>query len=157
MRKLAACRASLSRRSAASISPSACATGTCSYDYPGEGSAQTVTLTAAPAVGHSFSGWSGACSGTGTCSVTMNQARTVGAAFVGPATYTVGGTTSGLAGAGLVLQNNGGDNLPVPANGSFTFSIPVAQGGAYSVTVLTQPPGRTCTVTNGSGKSFPAE
>ena len=133
--------------------PSACATGTCSYDYPGEGSAQTVTLTAAPAVGHSFSGWSGACSGTGTCSVTMNQARTVGAAFVGPATYTVGGTTSGLAGAGLVLQNNGGDNLPVPANGSFTFSIPVAQGGAYSVTVLTQPPGRTCTVTNGSGNA----
>ncbi|WP_406622691.1 IPTL-CTERM sorting domain-containing protein [Acidovorax sp. SDU_ACID1] len=130
---------------------SACATGTCSYDYPGEGSAQTVALTASPAVGHTFTGWSGACSGTGTCTVTMNQARTVGAAFAGPATYTVGGTASGLAGAGLVLQNNGGDNLLVPGNGPFTFNTPVAQGGAYSVTVHTQPAGRTCTVTNGSG------
>ena len=39
------------------------------------------------------------------------------------------------------------------ANGSFTFAAPVNGGGAYAVTVLTQPstPAQTCTVTNGSG------
>ncbi|MGD1081709.1 MAG: hypothetical protein ABR881_25610 [Candidatus Sulfotelmatobacter sp.] len=35
-----------------------------------------------------------------------------------PIMYTIGGMVSGLSGAGLVLQNNGGNNLPVSANGS---------------------------------------
>jgi uncharacterized repeat protein (TIGR01451 family) len=37
----------------------------------------SVTLTAQPASGSSFSGWNGACSGTGSCTVTMDQARSV--------------------------------------------------------------------------------
>jgi hypothetical protein len=41
----------------------------------------SVTLTATPAGGSSFSGWTGACSGTGGCTVTMSQARAVGAGF----------------------------------------------------------------------------
>jgi hypothetical protein len=43
-----------------------------------------VTLTAASATGSAFAGWSGgvpACSGTGTCTVTMNQAQSVAATF----------------------------------------------------------------------------
>ena len=41
-----------------------------------------VTLTAAPATGSTFTGWSGAgCSGTGTCSVTMTAAVLVTATF----------------------------------------------------------------------------
>ncbi len=70
-----------------------------------------------------------------------------------PTMYTIGGTVSGLAGTGLVLQDNGGNNLAVSANGSFTFSTPVANGAAYAVTVLTQPtgPAQTCTVTGSSG------
>ncbi|MCB1921641.1 MAG: DUF642 domain-containing protein, partial [Candidatus Competibacteraceae bacterium] len=41
-----------------------------------------VTLTTTPGVGpHYFSGWSGACSGTGACTVTMNAAKSVTAAF----------------------------------------------------------------------------
>jgi Divergent InlB B-repeat domain len=41
-----------------------------------------VTLTASPASGSTFAGWSGAgCSGTGTCTVTMNAAQAVTAAF----------------------------------------------------------------------------
>ena len=67
-------------------------------------------------------------------------------------THTVGGTVSGLTGAGLVLHNNGGDNLAVPANASsFTFATAIAAGGAYSVSVLTQPDSQACAVTNGSG------
>ncbi|MGD0892645.1 MAG: hypothetical protein ABR923_14030 [Terracidiphilus sp.] len=69
-----------------------------------------------------------------------------------PATYTIGGSVSGLTGAGLVLQNNNGDNLTVSANAtSFTFATSITSGAAYSVTVLTQPASESCTVTNGSG------
>jgi hypothetical protein len=47
----------------------------------------TVGLTATPAPGSTFAGWSGACSGTGPCQVSLAAAATVGAAFdvaVGP-------------------------------------------------------------------------
>lgn len=40
-----------------------------------------VTLTAAPAAGSTFAGWSGACAGTGSCAVTMTAARAVTATF----------------------------------------------------------------------------
>lgn len=41
-----------------------------------------VTLTASPATGYSFSGWSGACSGAGaSCTVSMTDARSVTAFF----------------------------------------------------------------------------
>ena len=44
----------------------------------------SVTLTASPAAGSSFTGWSGGCSGISTCTVTMNAARTVTAEFTMP-------------------------------------------------------------------------
>jgi len=70
-----------------------------------------------------------------------------------PPTYTVGGSVSGLSGTGLVLQNNGGGNLSVNANGTFTFATPVTSGSPYKVAVFTQPsnPSQMCAVTNGSG------
>jgi 6-phosphogluconolactonase (cycloisomerase 2 family) len=68
-------------------------------------------------------------------------------------TYTVGGTVTGLAGSGLVLQNNGTGNLAVNASGTFSFTAAVPAGGPYNVTVATQPggPAQTCTVGNGTG------
>jgi hypothetical protein len=57
----------------------------------------------------------------------------------GSTSYTVGGTVTGLGGAGLVLQDSSGDHLAVSAAGSFTFATKVATGGAYGVTVFTQP------------------
>lgn len=70
-----------------------------------------------------------------------------------PANHSVGGTVSGLAGAGLVLQLNSAGDLPVSADGSFTFVSPLPAGTNYSVTVRIQPsgPAQNCTVTNGSG------
>ena len=50
-----------------------------------------------------------------------------------------------------MLQDNGGDDLSVTANGSFTFATAVASGAGYSVTVKTNPSGQSCTVSNGSG------
>jgi Kelch motif len=83
-------------------------------------------------------------SGTATANVTTIQVSCA-------AKFTVGGTVSGLTGSGLVLQDNGGDNLSVTAAGTFTFATPVP--GAYNVTVLTQPsnPTQTCQVANGQG------
>jgi hypothetical protein len=41
----------------------------------------SVTLTATPAAGSFLSGWTGACTGTGTCQVTMDAAKSVTATF----------------------------------------------------------------------------
>jgi hypothetical protein len=67
----------------------------------------------------------------------------------------LGGTISGLTGTGLVLQENGGNNLAV-ALGSTTFSFQnaIALGTNYRVTVLadpTAPPLQVCSVLNGTG------
>ncbi len=67
-------------------------------------------------------------------------------------THTVGGTILGLIGGRIVeLLDNGDDPLLRNVNGPFTFSMPVAQGSNYNVTVAVNPPGQNCTVTNGSG------
>ncbi len=70
-----------------------------------------------------------------------------------PPTFTVGGSVSGLAGSGLVLQDNGGNDLPVAASGNFVFSTALASGAAFNVTVKTQPlsPTQTCVVANATG------
>jgi len=87
--------------------------------------------------------------GSGT--VTTSAITNVAVACI-PNNFTIGGTVSGLgAGQSVVLQNNGGNNLTVNANGGFTFTTPIASGSTYSVIVLVNPPGRTCTVSNGSG------
>jgi hypothetical protein len=64
----------------------------------------------------------------------------------------IGGTLGGLgSGLSITLQNNGGDNLTLSSNGDFTFDTKVSSGDAYSVTILTQPVGQTCTVANATG------
>jgi hypothetical protein len=73
------------------------------------------------------------------------------------ASYTLGGSVSGLSVSGLVLQNNGADDLVIAANAStFQFATPVAAGSAYNVTVFVQPAGLTCTVSNGTGTKVDA-
>lgn len=68
-------------------------------------------------------------------------------------TYTIGGSVSGLVGSGLVLRQNGGDDLAIVADGSFTFATPIDDGSHYAVTVSAQPgtPAQTCSVANGNG------
>ena len=94
-----------------------------------------------------------------TCTVT-NGSGTVGSANVtnvavacaASGTFSIGGTVSGLnSSTSVTLLDNGGNSLPVTANGAFTFTTKLASGATYKVTVGTQPTGETCTVTNGSG------
>ena len=87
-------------------------------------------------------------SGTATANVTNVQVSCA-------ATYTVGGTVSGLQGSGLVLQDNGGDDLKVSGTGTvnFAFATALLGGASYAVTIKTQPssPTQTCMVSNGTG------
>lgn len=67
-----------------------------------------------------------------------------------PPPSTIGGNVTGLSGT-VVLQNNGGNNLSVSANGPFAFGATVSSGGNYQVTVLAQPDGQRCSVAGGAG------
>jgi len=68
-----------------------------------------------------------------------------------PRTFTIGGTVSGLAGASVVLRNNGSDDLTQSGDGPFTFAIALPVGAAFAVTVQSAPPWQTCTVSAGTG------
>jgi hypothetical protein len=54
-------------------------TSNCTETFP---DGDTVTLTAMPGPGYNFAGWTGACTGTGTCSLSMTTNRSVAAEFV---------------------------------------------------------------------------
>jgi hypothetical protein len=72
---------------------------TCAWTYT---AGTQVTLTASPASGSRFAGWSGGgCSGTGTCAVTLNSATTVTATF-SPASS---GSLPDLVVTGLVIPS----------------------------------------------------
>jgi hypothetical protein len=99
-----------------------------------------------------------------TCSVTNGQGTQVRANVANiivtcsTNTYTIGGSVSGLgAGQQVTIEDNGGNALTVTANGSFTFTTPVAYGGAYTVTVGTPPTGLACLVSNAAGSSVVAD
>src|SRR5207245_6577695 len=87
---------------------------TCAASFP---SGTAVTLTAAPAAGSTFTGWSGGgCAGTGTCTVTISAATTVTATLTDitpPAasimTPTAGATVSGT----LTVAASATDNMGV--------------------------------------------
>ena len=68
----------------------------------------------------------------------------------GATAYTIGGTVSGLTGT-VILQNNNVDDLSIIADGTFAFATAIANDSSYNITVLTQPNGQTCTISNASG------
>ena len=87
---------------------------TCSASY---NQSTPVTLTAAPATGSTFEGWSGGdCSGTGLCTLTLTANTAVFARF---------GVTSG----------------------STQFTLSVTRAGTGSGTVTSSPPGIDCGAT----------
>src|SRR5439155_472704 len=110
-------------------------------------SGTVVTLTAAPAAGSAFTGWSGGCAGTGTCSVTMSAVRGATATFTSipgvsgitpstidlaspPATFTITGSGFANLGFGLPVVNfMSGTTLLAQARatalaGSTTLTVP---------------------------------
>src|ERR1700722_1993120 len=83
------------------------------------------------------------------CNLKKSPSGSTGGSATGPVTtpttQTIGGTVTGLTGKGMVLENNGGDDLTIVANGTFTFKTVVS--GTYAVTIKTQPssPTQNCT------------
>lgn len=71
-------------------------------------SGASVTLTATPDADSNFTGWTGACSGTGACTVSMTVARTVGAVFAAK-TFALTVTKSG-GGGGTIAASPAGIN-----------------------------------------------
>jgi hypothetical protein len=100
-----------------------------------------------------------------TCSVASGSGLVTGAPVSGPVVtcvtnaYSVGGTVSGLTGAGLALRLNGGEQLEVVANGHFTFDGAVEAGQPWEVSVAAQPadPWQACSVSGGSGTMVAGE
>ncbi|WGL15552.1 hypothetical protein PVT68_12305 [Microbulbifer bruguierae] len=132
-----------------SASPAAAGTVTGGGNYD---AGSSVTVSAAANAGYSFVDWMEFGEGVASSAeytFTLSAERSLTANFVANE-YRIGGTVSGLVGA-LVLRNNGGDDLIVEADGSFSFSAPVVHGEGYSVTVAEQPDGQACTVAQGSG------
>ena len=110
------------------------------------GSPYNVTALAQPTAPSQF------CSIANAAGTAMDNVTSV-AVTCSTGSFNVGGMVSGLSGSGLVLRNNGGDDLPIASNGSFTFPSQLASGSGFAVTVATQPsrPSQTCTVADASG------
>jgi hypothetical protein len=67
--------------------------------------------------------------------------------------YAIRVNPDGLRGKGLMVQNNGKDDLSLTGSETATFKTRYPDGAAYNVTVVTQPtnPSQSCTIKNGSG------
>jgi endoglucanase len=106
---------------------------TCSANYA---NATSVTLTAAAASGSSFTGWSGACTGTGSCTVSMTAARAVTATFNGSSTFSLAVTKAGT-GTGTVTSSPTGINCGSTCSANYasgtsvTLSAAAASGSTF--------------------------
>ena len=99
----------------------------------------SVALTETPATGYMFSGWGGACTGTGACAMTINAATAVTATFAQAA---VPQLTVTLSGTGTVTSTPAGINCPSNCSAGF------AQGTGVT---LTETPGAGFTFSGWGG------
>ena len=100
-----------------------------------------VTLTATPDGSSTFSGWSGACTGTGACTVTMDASKAVTATFT-LNTYTISATTGAggsISPSGLVTVNHGASQMfsITPATNYTVGNVVVDGSSAGAVTTYT--------------------
>lgn len=120
-----------------------------------------VTLSASPYSGYVFSGWSGACSGTGSCSITFDSNKSVSATFsvqtqsvttspspiissLSPASGPVG-TTLTITGSNFTVGNNtiwlrgGTTNYSTTVNStngtSIQYTVPSWATGTYTISI----------------------
>jgi hypothetical protein len=116
----------------------------CAHDYPGGAS---VTLQAQPDPDSYFAGWTGACTGTGACTVTMDGAKSVTAMFELAGTITIVKdalpdapddfpfTVSGLTPSNFTLDDDNDGTL------SNTRTFTGLRAGTYTVTESPPPSG----------------
>jgi aryl-phospho-beta-D-glucosidase BglC (GH1 family) len=108
---------------------------TCTANYS---SGTSVTLTAAAASGSTFAGWSGACTGTGICTVSMTAARSVTATFNSSVTaFTLSVTKAGAGGGTVTSSPSGIDcgslcSANYSSGTSITLSAAAASGSTFA-------------------------
>jgi pectate lyase len=102
---------------------------TCSASYA---SGTTVTLSASAASGSTFGGWSGACTGTSTCTASMTAARSITATF-----NTSGGGSSGsLVGWATVGGTVTGGGSASPVTVTSLSALNSAAGGTGAAVII---------------------
>jgi uncharacterized repeat protein (TIGR02543 family) len=108
---------------------------TCSQTFT---SPTSVTLTATPSSGDTFTGWGGACSGTATtCTVTVSGSVSVTASFSGPSS----GCTIGTFTCGEKVAPNTTDNVrATPAGTLLGTQSPTLTSGAANIGTITAGP-----------------
>ena len=106
----------------------------CSFDFDAD---LTVTLTATEEPGSTFTGWSGVCTGTDSCTVTMGEAQSVTATFeLVPASVALTATKAGSA-EGTVSSIPAGVSCGATCSAGFTpgtvvtLSASPAAGAAF--------------------------
>ena len=86
-----------------------------------------------------------------TCTLSSNATGTITANTTVTATcvsnFTISVAVTGLTGT-LVVQDSNADTLNFTTNNTQTFTKTYASGSSYTVTVLTQPTGQTCTLSS---------
>jgi len=108
--------------------------GTCTANFA---SGTSVILTETPTTGSTFTGWSGACTGTGSCAVTMSAAQAVTATFTAPVTFPLSVTMAG-SGSGTVTSTPIGINCPGTCSANFgsgasvTLAASAAAGSTFA-------------------------
>jgi hypothetical protein len=115
----------------------------CSNSYT---SGSVVTLTASPATGSSFSGWSGGCTGDGACQLTLSAAQSVTATFT-----TLSSTCAGLGCAldnSLTWQSYLSDSNPFYSQSTYTSG---ASGSTAARSGYTINSGYSCVYTTIDG------
>ena len=90
----------------------------CSENYA---PAAVVTLSAVPAAGYVFSGWAGACAGSGACNVSMDAAKSVSANFSVQSFL----LAASIAGNGAVASNPSGISCPADCSEGYASGTPV--------------------------------
>jgi hypothetical protein len=100
-----------------------------------------VTLIAMPNAGSTFAGWTGACTGMGTCTMTMDAAKNVTATFT-LRTYTItalAGTGGSISPAGSVSVNHGDNQtFTITPNTNYVVADVVVDGASVgAVTTYT--------------------
>jgi len=97
-------------------------------------SGTSLAFSATPAAGSTFTGWSGACTGTGGCALVVNGTKSVTATFAGTSTTYA-----------PTLEKSGTGTGTVTSSGATTaYTLTLGKSGTGTGTVTSSPTGVVC-------------